>query len=500
MYVRGKVLEDHPVIVIGTGPPGAAAALALAEAGVSVLVIEAGERQAPGFTARIEGITVAKQRKELKHRERVTHTGDPNSELYEELSPGGLSNHWSCAVPRFSEEDFADAARAGEEYAWPVGYADLTPWYDWVEPMLHIAGGTEDVAHLPAGKVRHRRVLAERWTLAVDRAEAHGRSLTPMPYAYGDDTTFTLGGTVFNAFYRLIRPAERQRRLKVLCGARVLRLDWSERTRRVESVTVWNNRLGIEERIPCRAVVVAAGAINSAQILLESTSADFPNGLGNEHDVLGRYLHDHPVAKLVLDFPEGLNVHPPAYFTRPALDRAPPLYAAACMQWSSTSMFAESVLRGKPNRLRWLGFSVFGTMAPTRDNFIALDRANQARELGSALILNVRHPPEAHPALESAKNDLVEVLDQAGWRPEVRIWKIEPVGNSNHYGGTVRMHASPRFGMADSVGRLHSVRNVAIGDSSVFTTGPEKNPVLTSMALAARAGNRLAQDLRSGDL
>jgi choline dehydrogenase-like flavoprotein len=60
------------------------------------------------------------------------------------------------------------------------------------------------------------------------------------------------------------------------------------------------------------------------------------------------------------------------------------------------------------------------------------------------------------------------------------------------------MHASPRLGMLDRWSRLHAVPNVAVADSAAFTTGPEKNPVLTSMTLAARGADRLASDLRGG--
>jgi choline dehydrogenase-like flavoprotein len=59
------------------------------------------------------------------------------------------------------------------------------------------------------------------------------------------------------------------------------------------------------------------------------------------------------------------------------------------------------------------------------------------------------------------------------------------------------MHASPHFGMLNGFGRLHAVPNVAVGDSAAFTTGPEKNPVLTSMALAARSAHHLAEDLKA---
>jgi len=114
--------------------------------------------------------------------------------------------------------------------------------------------------------------------------------------------------------------------------------------------------------------------------------------------------------------------------------------------------------------------------------------------------LNIRHPPEARVALDAARDDLVSILTRAGRKPRLRTWHVEPVGASNHYGGTCRMHASERFGMLNGLGRLHAVPNVAVVDSSAFTTGPEKNPVLTAMALAARAGHHLAKDLEAGAL
>jgi choline dehydrogenase-like flavoprotein len=289
--------------------------------------------------------------------------------------------------------------------------------------------------------------------------------------------------------------------LQVRFDARASRLEWSQTTRRVEAVVLKNRRLGSEERIPCRAVVVAAGALNTAQILLESRSSEFPEGLGNTHGVLGRYLHDHPVGKVVIDLARPMSIHPASYLTRLELERAKlPLYAAACMQWGSASDLAKSVLAGHPKRLRTIGFSVFGTMAPTRDNYIAVDDTYRGVDGSSGLELHVRHPPEAVPVLEEARDQMLEILAAAGYDPKVRVWKVEDAGNSNHYGGTCRMHQRPDLGMLDAFSRMHAVKNVAVADSSVFTTGPEKNPVLTSMALAARAAERLASEIRSGDV
>jgi choline dehydrogenase-like flavoprotein len=403
-------------------------------------------------------------------------------------------------VPRFSAEDFADARRAGEAYAWPIDYEDVAPWYHRVEPLLHVAGGAGDWAQLPAGNVERARELGSDWMPLVAAAAHVGRTLAPMPYAYGAETTVTLSGTVFNSFVRLLQPELRAGRLSARFDARAVRLEWSPQSRRVEAVVVRDARTGSEDRVPCRAVVVAAGAIGTPEVLLASKSADFPEGLGNAHGVLGHYLHDHPLGKLVVDLEKPISIHPPSYLTRPTLERSPALYAAACMQWSGSDVMARSVLNGRPGRLPWLGFSVFGTMAPSADDWVALDAARRGANGAAGLTLHIRHPPDALRALEKARDDLVEVLARAGLGPRVRIWHVEPVGNSRHYGGSVRMHASERFGMLDAWSRMHAVKNVAVADSSVFTTGPEKNPVLTAMALAARAGHRLAEELRAGDI
>jgi choline dehydrogenase-like flavoprotein len=495
------VKDDNRVIVIGSGPPGAAAAVFLQRAGVEVLLLEAGsERSARGLTLRIRGLTVLKRRGELRERTGVAKTGDPGAQLYEQLSPGGLTNHWSCAVPRFSPEDFADAARAGLEQTWPIGYQDLAPWYDRVEPLLHVAGSRSDDPQLPAGNVRHGWELAPDWQSLVDDAHRSGRAVVPMPYAYGADTSVTLSGTAFNSFVRLVKPALRQGGLTVRFGARVQSLEWDPRTRRVEAVIFRDARTGSEERVACRAVVLAAGAINSPQVLLQSMSADFPRGLGNDHGVVGRYLHDHPLGKLVIDLGSPISVHPPAYITRRTIEHSRPLYAAAGMQWSGAAIVARSALQKHPGRLPWTGFSVFGTMAPSRENGIALDPNQRSEDGTPGIALEIRLPKEAHEVLEQTRDQIVQLLSRAGFQPQVRVWKVEAAGNSNHYAGTCRMHASPEFGVVDAWSRMHAATNVVVADSSAFTTGPEKNPVLTSMTLSARAADRLASELKSGDL
>jgi choline dehydrogenase-like flavoprotein len=289
-------------------------------------------------------------------------------------------------------------------------------------------------------------------------------------------------------------------RIQVRFDAQVERLEWSRGDRRVSHVVYRDARTGREERVACHAVVVAAGALNTARLLLQSRSADFPEGLGNTDGVLGRYLHDHPQAKLIVDLDTRMSIHPAAYISRVSLDRAQPLYAAAAVQWTGTALRAKSFVGGTPGRLPWIGFNVVGTMAPSRENGVTIDTRASANNGAPGVNLHIRRPAESDETLTRTRDELLGLLDRAGVGPRMRLWKIEELGNSIHFAGTCRMHDSPRFGMLNAWNRMHSVPNVMVADSSAFTTGPEKNPALTAMALSARGADKLARDLRAGSI
>jgi choline dehydrogenase-like flavoprotein len=472
--------DERRIVVIGTGPAGATAAWVLHRAGLPVTVLEAGdEASASGLMVRVPGMTVFRSRRAL-HEATTDEIKSDGPTWYFDVAPGGLSNQWTCAVPRFSPQDFDEA---GEAHRWPLKYDDLLRYYPLMEEVLQIAGAGEDAPQVPGGVVSERLRLAPDWDGVASAARARGQGVIPLPLSYAGQWTVTRGGTPFNSYVRMLQGIPRSEKFRIEFGARVTRLEWSgSRVTRA----IYRGADGAEHALAASAFVVAAGALNTTRLLLESTSNDFPQGLGNAQGVLGRWLHDHPLGKIAVSLGKPLSVHPPVFLSREAYGTVGPFSGIATILWSGTVIRLRSGLSGKSTEM---GFNMFGSLAPSEANEVRLAE-------GGKLEVRLKFGPETDALLARGRERLMSILSDAGAQPKVADWRVEKPGTSVHYGGTVRMHESPRYGMLDGFCRMHAAPNVLVVDSSAFTTGPEKNPTLTSMAIAARAADRLAEDLR----
>jgi len=489
--------EKRQVVVIGSGPTGAMAATVLIRRGIPVTLLESGQSLPRGWLVRVGGRTFYRRLPQFGAPQQYTSTAESNAIWKDRLIPGGMSNFWSGTVPRFAPEDFYEGERLHEQYRWPLTYEDLLPYYEQIEKILEISGSPQAVPNLPASQVTYRRTLPAQWQAVARHADKVGRGFTVVPSATGSPWLILRRGTFFNSFNKLVQNLLRSPHFSLFLGAHALRLEWDGARKKVTGVIYIDRTTGVERRLAAEAVVVAAGPLASTRLLLHSTSPDFPDGLGNTEGLLGRYLHDHVEQWANLELSRAVTrLDPAAYMTRVEYRRSEPLMAASCTLGFGSSKPIDRLLARTPIKGKTFGLVLFASMIPSPSNYVRLDSTLKDRFGQSQLNFHVCRSDDSFRALASTQEDLLRILEAAGYHATIRGLITKQPGASVHYGGTVRMHASPRYGILNGCNRMHAVTNVAVVDASSFTTGPEKNPVPTAMALSARAADRLAEDLR----
>ena len=495
MNTTESVFGDDCVVVVGSGPCGAMAAAELVRRGVNVVLLDAGIRGARGAVIRAAGNTIFRRMDQsMITADRHDLTTSPLVEWHSSLSLGGLSNYWTAAVPRFAPEDFTEGAALDERYVWPITYDDLVPYYERAETALVVTAGSP-FPNFPPNRARYSHQLPMDWQSVAEQARSHGLFLGSLPMAKGTPWMTAGRGTEFDSYHCIIASLLESPHFVLVAGAYVTRLVWSSREGRVEAVEYVDRarRLRVQTRV--RAVVVAAGAIDSTTLLLRSTSADFPDGLGNSAGLIGRYLHDHP--KEWWPATSGVRMTAlahPAYLSRGPYDRDAPLMATSLtIGLASRRQRLRTYVRARTDSF---GVQVFGTMVPTSDIGVAVPHERKRDPVECRPRLMLSYDQAALDNLADGRRRLRELFAPSGIEVDVaeHDHPIVP-GQSVHYAGSVRMHSSPEFGALNSSNRMYDVPNVIVCDSSCFTTGPEKNPTLTAMAIAARAADRLADDL-----
>jgi choline dehydrogenase-like flavoprotein len=491
------VPDESRVVVIGSGPAGAAAARELTQSGIAVTMLESGSASPAGLLVRSGGRNLYRIVPPL---EEANHSisGDPRTQCFAKLAPGGLSNNWTGAVPRFAPEDFTEGERLHERFRWPISYADLLPYYEKIERSLEISADPRDVPQLPGGYVAYRNEIPEDWRVVERAANAHGQGFTTYPLADGRPNMLVRRGTAFNSFTCIVQPLLRSPNFTLLTAAHALELEWSAAKGRVDGVVYFCRRTRSRQRLTARAVVVACGPLGSAKLLHNSLSSAFPQGLGNSLGVLGRFLHDHPREwwSFELDRPLTL-LSPSAYLTRLPYESSPPLLATS---WTLGTVSVQDRIRSRFGmKGSSVGVQLIGTMIPS-EACVAQPSATQKDEFGLPVLdVCIQYSEAEVDNVIRARRHMMNVMQEAGFG--ATLGQIVPTlfpGTAAHYGGTARMHAKSAYGVVDAWNRVYGAPNVLVCDAACFTTAAEKNPTLTVMAIAARAASRLAHDLKHG--
>jgi len=555
---------DFDAIVIGSGISGGWAAKELTEQGLKVLLLERGRSITPAdyvgehkraweFPFRQLG---DRQRYEREYPIQSTcyAFGEPTEQWWvkdpehpygqDPANPfrwirgfhlGGRSLMWGRCTPRWGNLNFEENKLDGNGVDWPIRYDDIRPWYDHVEEFIGVSGQTEyDSPVTPIGRFQPGMPLnaCEQFVADRIREKFPGRNLTIAPSAiltrelHGRAPCHYCGpcergcstGSYFSSISSTLPAAKATGNLTVITDSVVAGLDYDAQSRKVAGVRVIDQNTRAGARYTARLVFLNASTLGSTQILLNSTSESFPQGIGNRSGVLGHYLMDHPYLTVTGVIPGMLDKQ--TIGNRPAGAWMPRFHNVDGQTAPFLRGFSYEASASRANwtdgasmpgygaalkqRLRDYGPWVFGFYGfleclPNRDNTLTLDPVR--KDKWGIPILNTRFEwgKNDRALAKQMVSDATDMLRSAGAThisppPE----DMPPGGFGIHEMGTARMGRNPATSFLNAHNQSHEVANLFVTDGSCMPSTAAQNPSLTFMALTARAANYAVQQMKDG--
>ena len=561
---------DFDAIVVGSGISGGWAAKELTEKGLKTLVLERGRPLAhgSGYVGEHKPIWDLPYRslplRELYAREhavqRTSYAFDETTRHFwnnDRENPysqddghafnwmragvvGGRSILWGRQVYRWSDLDFTANKRDGHGVDWPIRYADIAPWYSYVEKFVGVSGAALGLPHLPDGEFQKPMDLNVLEQAVAKHIEQHfpGRVLTigrvavmtePMPgsnrgvcHYCGPCQRGCSVGAYFSSLSATLPAAEATGNMTLRANSVVDRLEHDSGTGRITSVHVVDAETKERMKFSARAVFLCGSTAGSTQILLNSKSARFPNGLGNDSGVLGRYLMDHTSLVSVTGRFDGYEQYYPTgarpngiyvpRFRNIGGDEELPFVRGYGFQGGGSRPGWQSMARRTPGfgadfkqALRTPGswefrLAGFGECLPYASNYMELHPTATDR-FG---IPQVRFKFAWGDNEVAQRRDMLEqgrvMLESAGARQVAVSDGNAPGGTAIHEMGTARMGCDPSSSVLNGFNQAHAVPNLFVTDGSCMTSSSCVNPSITYMALTARAADYAVRQLRDGNI
>lgn len=453
---------------------------------------------------------------------------------------GGKSLMWARQTQRWSEFDFEGPARDGFAVDWPIRYKDMAPWYSYVEKFAGISGNRDNVATLPDGEFlpalelscvenyfsdvvkknyADRHVIYARCAhitspqqihLDQGRAKCQNRTLCQRGCPFGG---------YFSSNSSTIPWAEKTGNLTMISNSVVHSVIYDEKAGKATGVRVIDAKTKQSTEYFAKVIFVNAAAINTNLILLNSTSSRFPNGLGNDSGVLGKYFAFHNYRARISGTYEGFmdkktdgrsptSAYIPRF--RNVLKQETDFLRGYASGFSAgrypdrkTDGFGEELKSnlGKKEMGLWrVGSHMMGETIPKESNFLALD-TDKKDEWGMPLIkINVDYDANDDKMVKDYHEQLTEMFTKAGFQDIKTTDSHQPPGLDIHEMGGVRMGNDPKTSMLNKWNQLHACKNVFVTDGSCMTSTSTQNPSLTYMAFAARAADYAFSQLKKGEL
>jgi choline dehydrogenase-like flavoprotein len=560
----------HEVLVIGSGASGGWVAKELSERGVSVLMLEAGPPRVPtrDFTEHIwpyqlkfRGFGNQQRLLATQPVQRLCYACDEYSHQFfvndlehpytfpidkpfmwiRGRQVGGRTFCWGRESYRYTDNEFKAAGRDGYGEDWPLSYKELEPYYDLVESYIGVSASREGLPQMPDGQflppmnlscgaLKAKEVIERKfgWRVVPDRVanltvDHRGR---PACHYCDQCQRGCHTASYFNSPSVTLPAAAHTGKFTLVSDAIVsdLTVDASGRATGVHYI----DRNSREHRVAhAKVVVVAAGALESTRILLNSKSPAHPQGIGNSNGVLGHYLMDHFTVEGANGLMSELQSSKREPVGRPCGFLIPKYVNTAT---SSTKQRSSKFLRGYRfdgdgsqelyghafllaefgdawrKRVREeipysFGIEAQGECLPSYENFVQLDAQKKDAWGIPVLHINASYGENEKAMAVAMRNDIDAILEAMNLTDVTPTNKeISVFGKNIHECGTARMGADPKKSVVDVNCKVHEVPNIFVTDGAVFTTQGCYEPTLTIMAISARAGEHIARAFRRGEL
>jgi choline dehydrogenase-like flavoprotein len=553
----------HDVVVIGSGAGGGTAVKVLTDLGIRVTLLEAGPMLDPArdykehvwpYEVPHRGAGAAAEfyfgRQQWGyflapngywHIEGEPYTVAPGSAFrwFRSRIVGGRTNHYGRISLRFADYDFEPYSTDGLGTDWPINYEDIRPWYDRAEAFIGVTGTRENIRSAPDGVFqpppppRVHEVLVQRACakLGIPCIPARMAMLTrplngrPACHYCGQCGRGCKTAANYSSSQVQIFPAMKSGRLTVITNAMARELVAGP-DGRVTAVSYIDKNTRRERRLRCRAVIVAAGACETARLLLNSRIANSSgmlgrcltdsvgfslsgyvpalaglpryndDGFGGMHVYIPWWLWD----KRYKEFPRGYHVEIGGGFPMPhvgtfhgVLDRNEG-YGLALKRRIRNGYGAFVHLAGR------------GEMIANDGTYMDIDPEVVDRWGIPVPRFHFRWSDHELKQAAHMRETFRAIIETMGGKvlgpsnPERDSAGISEGGTIIHELGTARMGADPKTSVVNGYCQAHGHRNLFLADAAPFVSNPDKNPTLTIIALAWRTSEYLAEEMRKGNV
>ncbi|WP_020531782.1 GMC oxidoreductase [Flexithrix dorotheae] len=563
LNLKAKKENTYDAIVIGSGISGGWAAKELSEKGLKTIVLERGYN--------IEHVkdyhTAQKAPWEFEHRLRESkkvqeeyyvqsRTGQFNEATmhlwandkdspYTEVKKfdwirgyhvGGRSIMWGRQSYRWGDLDFEANAKDGIEIDWPIRYKDLEKWYDYVEGFAGISGQNEGLAHLPDGNFLP--------PMEMNCVEKHVQGRIAEHF---DDRIMTIGrvanltqnhkgrnkcnyrslcsrgcpyGAYFSSLSSTLPAAAATGNMTLRPNSIVNSIIYDKEQKKATGVRIIDAETNETIEFYAKVIFCNASTLGSTFILMNSTSDEFPDGLGNTSGTLGHYLMDHHFKVGARGAFDGFEDQ--YYYGRRANGIYIPRFrnlsekrsdyirgfgyqgGASRGNWGrgvAEEGFGADFKEQMTNPGSWgMGLTGFGECLPYYDNKVTLNHNVTDKWGQPTLNIDCEFKENEMAMRKDMKESAAEMLEAAGAK-NVKMYDSDPTpGLGIHEMGTCRMGKDPKTSMLNKHNQLHEVSNVYVTDGAAMTSAACQNPSLTYMALTARACDHAVNELKKRNL